>query len=146
MNFIRNWNVYPLHDIGNRVGFTDYIDFISEQDVENDVMTGIDVYKRPFIVVKAKLLDNNKNEYPVFETFFQRYTDNDVLFMGCGHDGTKFMDTSGGMTVHQKEFLNRLVQNKKIELNSDILTELRLSYNFMDSETKNNLVSIELRS
>ena len=46
-------NSYPILDVGNRQGMTDYIDFIHESEVTSPVMRGIDRFKRPFIVMKV---------------------------------------------------------------------------------------------
>ena len=52
----------------------DYIDYIKQKDVKFNAMTGIDCYERPFIVIKAKCINGDK-QYRVFQTFFQRYSE-----------------------------------------------------------------------
>ena len=75
-------NRFPVLDIGNRRGSTDYIDFITMDDVStNSIMHGIDRFKRKFIVIKLIVED----EKIILQTIFQRYSDNKYEWRGCGH-------------------------------------------------------------
>lgn len=105
-----NLEKLPKLDIGNRVGGTDYIDFISLKEVEHPLMSGIDCYGRQFMVVKAKV--NNKI---IMQTFFKRYSDSH-LWMGCGHATRLFMETSGGMSIEQIQWLIDLIKHGKATL------------------------------
>jgi hypothetical protein len=96
-------------------GSTDYIDFINYEDVSNPVTKGYDIFGRPFIVIRAIMTRNNGNTFNVFETFFQRYTGGGY-WMGCGHGGTKFLDTDGGLSEDQAIFLTELIENNFVEL------------------------------
>jgi len=60
------------------VGGTDYIDSIKPEDMEYNIMRGIDQYNRPYISCK-----NNENND--VQTFFKRYTEieNNVWTHGC---------------------------------------------------------------
>lgn len=57
----------PVIDIGQRCGFTDYIDFIDYDDMIEDICIGVDIHKRGFISLIHKC---------GIMTLFQRYTDN----------------------------------------------------------------------
>jgi hypothetical protein len=62
-------------DLGQRVGSTDYIDFIRPKQMQSDIMMGRDVHRRAFISIK--------HENGVI-TFFQRYTDNLIYYTTGG--------------------------------------------------------------
>lgn len=53
------------------MGYTDYIDFITLNDMTAPIMKGKDIYNRPFISIRY--IDNISNSKSVV-TFFQRYT------------------------------------------------------------------------
>ena len=65
----------PQLNLGNKVGFTGYIDFIKIEDMENSIMSGLDLYKRPFLAIKYHV-KTDKEEFDSVGTFFQRYSDN----------------------------------------------------------------------
>lgn len=95
----------PILDVGNRIGSTDYIDYIKLDEVTNSVMKGRDIFRRKFIVVKFKV-DNEC----YLQTFFQRYT-NGSMWMGCGHATINLIDTCGGMDKDQVSFINNVINN-----------------------------------
>lgn len=75
----------PILDLKNRRGRTDYIDFITFDEMPYNIMKGIDCYNRPFIAFKFKVTDRNNlddSSYAV-GTFFQRYT-NDIYNLAFG--------------------------------------------------------------
>lgn len=98
----------PVLDIGNQEGRTSYIDFIEQKDVKYPVMRGVDRNKRPFIVLRA--IDKNGQYY--MQTFFQRYSDDEKHWMGCGHGGKQIIDTCGGMKPIQFDLLKCLIQGE----------------------------------
>ena len=79
----------PILEIGNRSGYTDYIDFITTEDLgNNNIMRGRDAYNRPFLCVKVNVYEETSDtvqtesaiegtlqKYEAVGTFFQRYTD-----------------------------------------------------------------------
>lgn len=78
----------PILDIGNKMGWTDYIDFIKapeNTDTDNEaiyatapIMRGIDAYSRPFVTFKIDVYDpETDRKWQEVGTFFQRYT-NDI--------------------------------------------------------------------
>ena len=109
LNFINNLKV-PKLDIGGQEGMTGYIDFIKLTDMDYPIMKGIDKYKRLFLVVKYK---DYKTDKQYFTTFFQRYSDNDNDFRGCGHYGKNFNNNlEYGLKNKDYHFLIQLITNK----------------------------------
>ena len=49
----------------------------------------------------------------IMQTFFQRYSANPKLWMGCGNSTINLIDTSGGMDNYQLKLLIELLNNKK---------------------------------
>ena len=106
--------VDDILNIGNRVGGTDYIDFISFTEVTKPIMKGYDCYGRPFMVLKLNI--NGEN---VMQTFFKRYT-NGTGWMGCGHATKRnIIRTDGGMTDVQYKLLSDFIQLKKINITEE---------------------------
>jgi len=65
----------PVLDIGDRRGSTDYIDFISEDELTHPIMKGIDTLNRPFFCLRFTV-KTDKETRTAYRTFFQRYTSN----------------------------------------------------------------------
>jgi phosphosulfolactate synthase (CoM biosynthesis protein A) len=120
--------VTTVLDLGDRRGHTDYIDFIKQSDVTTSLSKGIDVFRRPFFVLLgiAHFESGDEMDIEVFQTFFQRYTDNDSLWMGCGHHGINLMETSGGMSEAQIELLQELIRNKKVKVTVEDFSKYRI--------------------
>ena len=110
--FVENLDV-PILDIGTKMGSTAYIDFIKSSEVTSPIMKGIDCYSRPFITIKAMGSVRSK-DVELFQTFFQRYTDNKSLWMGCGHYGPQLFTTSGGMKKEHFNALKDLISGKSV--------------------------------
>ena len=67
--------IHNILDIGNRVGLTDYIDFLKESEITHNLMKGVDVYNRKFIVMKVGIMNPKTGKlYRLQQVFFQRYT------------------------------------------------------------------------
>jgi hypothetical protein len=64
----------PILDIGQKMGFTDYLDFIKATDMTHPIMKGVDAYSRPFLAIKFNVKKKGIISQAV-GTFFQRYTD-----------------------------------------------------------------------
>jgi hypothetical protein len=118
-------------DVSNRYGVTSYIDFIERSELQGNIMKGIDDFERPFIVFKTEIIYENTNfNKKTFTTFFQRYTDNLLLWHACGHDGPLLFDTIGGTNITQLKLLDDLLKNGYVDLNSTTdYEELKLSLN-----------------
>lgn len=79
----------PVYDIGLKCGSTGYIDFVTVEDLgDNDIVQGIDVYKRHFISIRYRLIGKN-NEMNTIKviTIFKRYTDNDTIWVNGTYYG-----------------------------------------------------------
>ena len=136
---------YPILDIGETIGSTGYIDYISFNDLTAPIMKGYDKYERPFFVIRAIITKSDGSTLKTMETFFQRYTECKNLWNGCGHDGPYFLSTIGGININQINFIENLLENKKVNLTDDLMNNICFgifikSYN----ETEPKLISIEL--
>ena len=100
-----DYSKIPILNIGNRTGVTDYIDFISWDEVTSPVMRGQDIYGREFFVIKF-LVDN---KIKLMQTFFQRYSIEEDLWQGCGHATEQLIETCGGMRPEQFKFIERII-------------------------------------
>ena len=66
----------PRLNLGDRVGLTDYIDFLTPDDMTHPIMEGIDAYRRPFVAFKLTVCRADRPVEQVVCTFFQRFSDN----------------------------------------------------------------------
>ncbi len=98
--------VCPILDIGNRMGATQYLDFLSWDEVTYPVMKGTDIYGRYFIVIK--MLVNDKK---IMQTFFKRYSDGKG-WMGCGHATANLIETPGCMKEAQIQLIKDIINEK----------------------------------
>jgi hypothetical protein len=99
---------YSRLDIENRVGFTDYIDFIALDEMNGPVMYGVDVFNRNFVVIKMKVDDEI-----ISQTFFKRYSKDEIVWMGCGH-ATKdlLIYTEGGIKNPQFSLILDIIEDR----------------------------------
>ena len=110
-------------DISHKYGHTSYIDFIKQSQLQENinVMKGKDDFERPFIVFKSEIIyENSKFNKKTFTTFFQRYTDDSLLWHACGHDGPLLFDTVGGANISQLKLLDDLLKNGYVDLTPDM--------------------------
>lgn len=91
---IQDWEKYANDsnrlDLGNKMGWTDYIDFIGPEDMSYPVMWGYDKYNRSFLCIKYTVnYTDRKEKKEQVDTIFKRYSnaDNDVF---C--NGTRYLD------------------------------------------------------
>ena len=138
---IMNYNCNTL-DVSFRYGSTAYIDYIQRSEFKENVMKGIDDFGRPFIVFKAEIIyENSKFNKKTFTTFFQRYTDDNLLWHACGHDGPLLFDSVGGTNLVQIKMIEELLKNGYIDLTPDMdIRQLRLEINY----TKTHPIRIQL--
>ena len=103
-------------DIGNREGITDYIDFINENEITHNLMKGVDVCNRKFIVMKVGIMDPETGKLKRFQqVFFQRYSGDYYHWMSARIIGQfEFMHSYGGMREEQYKMLNDLVNGKTL--------------------------------
>jgi hypothetical protein len=120
-------------DVGKRIGHTDYIDYIDVKELTKPIMKGVDYYKRPFIVLRC-IVDK---DVVYGQTFFQRYTDDKNLWMGCTLCGTpSFISTIGGMTKHQALLLQNIIDGKSMILDENH----KLTFNHKNKKIMLNLI------
>lgn len=139
---------FPILEIGNCNGSTDYLDFITFNDLYAPVMKGCDQYKRPFFVISAVITKSDGSTVRTQETFFQRYRDIKYIWHGCGHYGPYFLSTIGGMTIKQINFIENLLENNKVDLTEELMNEVRFGDYFrsFNDKTKPKLVKVEIDS
>lgn len=104
-------------NIGNRMGPTDYLDFIRLDEVKYPFMKGIDKYGRYFFVLKLKI-----NNDIIMETYFQRYSYG-MNWQACGKYSYRFLYTcGGGLNKDQKDLLINLIKGEKIKIQEKHIT------------------------
>jgi len=122
-NLIQNIIYYNCNKliIDYRYGNTAYIDFIKPTEVQENVMKGKDDFERPFIVFKSEIIYKNpKFNKKTFTTFFQRYSDDSLLWHTCGNEGPILFDTCGGINITQLKLLDDLLKNGYVDLTPDM--------------------------
>lgn len=107
----------PCLDLGSRIGWTDYIDFITENamsDIPNGIATGLDVYNRPFICMRIL---NTETGTKSVHTFFKRYTTNDSNIWCTGTCyKTIFNVTVKDSTI---KLLENLIKGNTVDVNDN---------------------------
>jgi hypothetical protein len=117
-------------DIQDRRGVTGYIDFINPKELnDNNVMSGVDYANRPFFVIKAEIVYSDKTKINTFTTFFQRYSDDTLLWHTAGHYGKLLFDTTGGSSLSQFKLLSQLLLNGFYNLEKEDANNLRIFNN-----------------
>jgi hypothetical protein len=102
----------------NEIPGTSYIDYYSLEDVSNNnVMKGRDFYGRDFIIIVVKV---EGMDTPIMSTIFKRDNESRDTWMACGHATEKFIDTAGGMTNVQKNFVEDIIGGAEIEFHSGL--------------------------
>jgi hypothetical protein len=117
--FLYHLDTLPKKYIGNRIGGTDYIDFLSWKEITEPAMMGVDCYSRYFIVIKFLINRKDKEPEKIMQTFFQRHSYS-KLWMGCGHATQNLMWTDGGMKQEQFQFLDRILKGEILEIPNNI--------------------------
>ena len=118
----------PELDIGERSGWTSYIDFIKPDELaENHIMKGKDATGRKFIVFKSEV-QTSGNKIRLFTTFFQRWCDSELVYHTAGHYGTHMFLTDGGASLMQMKMLRDLLGNGRVDLSVEKMRECRIGY------------------
>jgi hypothetical protein len=72
------------YDLGGRMGTTDYIDFLSQDEVPN-MAKGTDCYGRKFLTMKIGGIDlNTMKFFKCGQVFFERYTGEPYIYSKWG--------------------------------------------------------------
>lgn len=110
--------VYDIYDLNGRMGVTDYIDFLKQNEVPKNVMKGIDCYGRKFLTMKVGgiCLDTGIF-FKSGQVFFERYSNEPFIASGS-FDGI-FIWTTGGTTSIQYKLINDLVDGKLVKLEEE---------------------------
>jgi hypothetical protein len=82
------YNALPHLDIGNRTGDTGYIDFLKVQELSKPIMKGTDVLGRPFVALRVRFKDSDKNPFVI--ALFQRYVEGGSWSFGSRKDWDTF--------------------------------------------------------
>lgn len=114
---------YPVLELGLRDSGYSYIDYLSLDDVTSPIMHGSDRYNRPFIVIK--FIDSSGSLY--MQTFFQRYSNESKLWMGCGHATAEFLYTTGGIDEDQIALLDELIAGQTIRCTEALINTCRIN-------------------
>ena len=101
------------------MGTTDYIDFLTRDEVPKNVMKGIDCFKRKFITIKIGGIDlDNMKFFRSAQVFFERYTGQPYL-ASAGLEAM-FILTIGGTSPAQYQLINDLVDGKLVKIGKNI--------------------------
>lgn len=117
-SIMSNGEIPTIKDNGNprNIGTgTDYIDYFMCCDIPGNIAKGTDKFWRNFFCVKFEVEGRSS---VIMQTFFQRYTDDDGLWMGCGHATINLMTTYGGMSSIQEDLVKDIISGKEVEINS----------------------------
>ena len=103
----------PILNIEDRIGYTQYIDFIKWDEFTNPIIKGYDIFGRKFVVIKMII-----NDIKIMQTFFQRHSFG-RLWMGCGHATVNLIDTSSGMSNEQFNLISQIINKEKVKIRSE---------------------------
>lgn len=101
----------PILDIGSKIGDTGYIDFLKWEDVEYPIMKGIDILKRPFIVIKT-IIDNTL----FMETYFKRHNKPYSSWHCSGKYTNTLITTYGGMNAQHALYVKSLIEKGEVTI------------------------------
>jgi hypothetical protein len=117
--FVINPTFYnlPIYDGTQLPKNGDYIDTIPIKSVLDRVMSGIDKYGRPFIVIN--FLVDSKMMFT--QTFFQRYSSDELVWAsGSCVGANKLIDTCGEITQLQHNFLADIIEGNIVVITEDL--------------------------
>lgn len=110
--------VHDIYDLEGRMGRTDYIDFLTQNEVPKNVMKGVDCYDRRFLTMKIGGIDlNTMKFFKSGQVFFERYSDEPYL-ASADFEGMFIMTTAGTRPI-QYQLINDLVDGKLIKLEEE---------------------------
>ena len=113
------------------LGSTDYIDSTRPDDFTdtNSIYYGVDCYQRPFIFLKVKCFKYSKNttdldrkEKYIMVNIFQRYTDNDSLYVACCRnydEGNALLEGMCAINDELSSNISNFLKNGYVEREAD---------------------------
>ncbi len=116
----------PILNIGDRTGYTGYIDFIDDIEIQESFNKGIDKYDRKFICFRTNIEYEDGQIKNTFMTLFQRYSREEKLWMGAGRN-THLFATDGGTNLHQVKLLLKLLQEGSVDITDEIYENCRIT-------------------
>lgn len=117
-NVILEADQYPTLDLKGRTGATDYIDFITMDDLgDNSIMKGVDRFSRNFVVMKLYI-----DGRIILQTVFQRYSDNLSEWRGCGNitPSPLLFDSTVSIQEPQFNFILSMLRGETVILTEEI--------------------------
>ncbi len=120
---IQNFEQLPILDLKGRMGGTQYIDFLTPDELPAPLMKGLDKYERPFLAIKVK---DKKNDYVFVATLFQRYT-NDERWTWIAEGGLNnplshlFDPMVAYIGPNEEKIFNDIIHNKHPEFTLPII-------------------------
>jgi hypothetical protein len=127
------------------IGSTGYLDLINPDwiDPNTNIVKGYDSERRPFFAFFAVVVFSDDTKLQTFTTFFQRYSDNQVCWMFCGHLGQPLFCSSGtgGSGTEQFELMTKFIETGQIILTdenaiNDIYIDSKIYYPSYDQTEK----------
>ena len=109
-NILININILDFNK--KFLGNTDYIDNIDTKDVIDDLMIGVDYYKRPFFCLR----DINNN----IVTFFQRYSDDKYCWTIGKNNYSKIDNFRVNNNFLEKDKINLIKSNSRFFIKNKI--------------------------
>lgn len=115
-------------NIGDRVGDTGYIDFISPDEMNTAYNKGVDKYGRKFINILANIEYENGSVKKTLSTLFQRYKGDESLWVICGDKILQtLMESYGGVNIEQFDLIRRLLEEKSVDITEENYRKCRIT-------------------
>ena len=110
--------IQDTFDLGDRMGTTDYIDFLTQDEVPKNMMKGVDCYGRKFLTMKIGGIDlDTMKFFKSGQVFFERYS-NQPYIASADFEGM-FIWTTGGTNPDQYQLINDLVDGKLVKIKEE---------------------------
>jgi hypothetical protein len=92
-------------EIGDRKGWTDYIDFLKSDEITDALMGGYDCFQRPFFVIRWK-----SDSLSGMQVFFKRFPDiPDIWIAAKVEKETPLFELEGDLTKKHEIFFKNLL-------------------------------------
>lgn len=141
-------NIYnmecPNLDIGERVGSTGYIDFITQNEMSSSVNKGVDIYGRKFINILANIQYEDGYVKKTLTSLFQRYPGDETIWVSCrGPELSMILKPYGAMNLDQLNLLRTLLEEKSVVITGEInrkcnITKYNETYSINGDNTDRN--------